>query len=165
MLRAVFGVMVLLVGFWAPPLSAAGACQPSLIGGAPVCLKDERVAALPSALRESIVFFPAGGSGLDAYAQAQIALLSRVLATEPLAGTCLRFVGHSDASGDASVNAALSERRAKAVHDAISDAMGAAAPQAMEIAGMGEDAPLSEVPDTHVAQRRVEIWARPCPTG
>ncbi|MEM9349207.1 MAG: OmpA family protein [Pseudomonadota bacterium] len=151
----------LTLATWGLPVSAADPCAISASDKPAWCPSDARIAALAPELRENNVFFPRGGSALDASATAQIALLAKVLNTEVMAGTCLRLVGHSDSSGAASTNAALSERRAEAVRKAIAAELGSSAPP-METAGMGEDAHLSELPTTHVAQRRVTLWAKSC---
>ncbi|MEM1233630.1 MAG: OmpA family protein [Pseudomonadota bacterium] len=112
-------------------------------------------------MRENHIFFPRGGANLDGDARKQVALLARVLGTQAMAGTCLKLVGHSDSSGGAAANSALSTKRAQAVRDALLNAIGTAAPT-MVVAGMGEDDLLPDLPSTHVAQRRVALWARPC---
>ncbi|MEO0485190.1 MAG: OmpA family protein [Pseudomonadota bacterium] len=159
---AVFGTILVLAT--AAPAGAAVDCSAADAPGAPHCPSDARIAALGQDYRENNVFFPRGGSTLDADAQAQIALLARVLSTEALSNTCLRLVGHSDSSGDRSVNQRISERRADAVEAKLGELMGPAAlPMVAE--GAGEDALLASLPSTHVAQRRVTIWARACPAG
>lgn len=140
---------------------AGGHCDPA---GGLHCPSDERIAALSQDLRENHIFFPRGGANLDQDARGQIALLSRVLGTQAMMGTCLKLVGHSDSSGSASANLRLSERRAEAVRAELSTLMGPSAPK-IEVSAMGEDELLPSLPSTHVAQRRVTLWARACHKG
>ena len=152
---------VILLSTSAQSALAGGHCEP---GGGTQCPSDGRIAALSQELRENHIFFPRGGANLDDDARGQIALLSRVLGTEAMMGTCLKLVGHSDSSGSATANLRLSERRAEAVRAELSSLMGATAP-VIEVSGMGEDELLPSLPSTHVAQRRVTLWARACHTG
>ncbi|MEM6276540.1 MAG: OmpA family protein [Pseudomonadota bacterium] len=162
MLRLMWALGAMLLVFsGAMRAEAADLCHLSLGTRPSHCPADDRIATLAPDLRENHVFFPRGGANLDADARKQVALLARVLNTQVMAGTCLKLVGHSDSSGGAAANAALSTRRANAVRDALLDAIGADAP-AMIVAGMGEDDLLPDLPSTHVAQRRVALWAREC---
>ena len=133
-------------------------------GGPGQCPSDERIAAHSQELREHHIFFPRGGANLDEDARGQIALLSRVLGTQAMMGTCLKLADHSDSSGSATANLRLSERRAEAVRAELSSLMGSSAPK-IEVTAMGEDELLASMPSTHVAQRRVTIWARACQKG
>ncbi|MEM1374118.1 MAG: OmpA family protein [Pseudomonadota bacterium] len=112
-------------------------------------------------MRENHIFFPGGGATLDSDARKQVALLARVMGTQAMAGTCLKLVGHSDSSGGSAANDALSTKRANAVRDALLDAIEVNAP-VITVAGMGEQDHLPDLPSTHVAQRRVTLWARQC---
>lgn len=116
---------------------------------------------LAARMRESHVFFPAGGSRLDAAAQAQITQLSEVLKVSVMRQACLRLVGHSDSVGGAAANEALSLQRAVQVADMLKaqldDPM-----RVQEVLGVGETRPLSGFATTAVENRRVEIWAKTC---
>lgn len=116
---------------------------------------------LATGVGESHIFFPAGGSRLDAAAQAQITQLSEVLKVSVMRQACLRLVGHSDSVGGAAANEALSLQRAVQVADMLKaqldDPM-----RVQEVLGVGETRPLSGFATTAVENRRVEIWAKTC---
>ena len=117
---------------------------------------------LPADLVESHVFFPAGGTELDATAAEQVARLARVLETSLMADACLKLVGHADTSGPADVNEAVAFDRAAAVAEALGAAL--AMPERIEVvASAGETEPLPQIPATDPRQRRVAILARHCP--
>lgn len=159
------GFFCLFLGLVLPAQGqATDLCAGTSTPGPPKCPSDARIANLSLQLRENNVFFPRGGATLDADARTQIALLARILSVSAMAETCLKLVGHSDASGGNAVNYDLSERRADAVRSELKAVMGRGT-LPIEIIGMGEDELLSDLPPTHVAQRRVTIWARTCPIG
>lgn len=110
---------------------------------------------------ESHVFFPAGGSRLDAAAQAQIVQLSEVLNISFMRQTCLRLIGHSDSVGGASVNEALSLQRATQVAEVLKARLDDPT-RVQEVLGVGEAQPLAGFATTAVENRRVEIWAKTC---
>ncbi|CUH67046.1 Inner membrane lipoprotein YiaD precursor [Thalassovita autumnalis] len=112
-------------------------------------------------MRESHVFFPAGGSRLDAAAQAQIVQLSEVLNISFMRQTCLRLIGHSDSVGGASVNEALSLQRATQVAEVLKARLDDPT-RVQEVLGVGEAQPLAGFATTAVENRRVEIWAKTC---
>ena len=116
---------------------------------------------LAARMRESHVFFPAGGSRLDAAAKAQIAQLSEVLNISLMRQTCLRLVGHSDSVGGASVNEALSLQRATQVAEVLKAQLDDPT-RVQEVLGVGEAQPLAGFATTAVKNRRVEIWAKTC---
>lgn len=122
------------------------------------------MAALPADLRQNNVFFPQGGSELNADAQQQLVLLAAALATDVFRGTCVRLVGHADAVGDADANTRLALARAEVVSaylrgQALGDAV------AFETMSMGEIEPLPGFAPEDRLQRRVAIWARACQLG
>ena len=112
---------------------------------------------------ESHIFFSGGGSNLDPVAQDQLARLALILQTVVLQNTCLRLVGHSDASGTPDANLTLSERRAKLVADALVE-QGIDPIRVKQIHGMGETAPLSNLSESSRWQRRVAIELKQCST-
>jgi len=63
------------------------------------------------------VTFPSGSANLTPQAEARLAPLGRALASADLAPFRFRIEGHTDSVGAASMNMALSERRAAAVRD------------------------------------------------
>jgi outer membrane protein OmpA-like peptidoglycan-associated protein len=85
-----------------------------------------------------------------------------------LAGNLLRYpnstvfvVGHTDNTGSAAYNQALSERRAQSVSRVLMD--GGVAPSRIIATGRGEDQPIASnlTPEGRQANRRVDITIRP----
>lgn len=85
--------------------------------------------------------------------------LADVLRSDLLATTCLRLVGHTDASGAADYNRALGLRRAKGVGDILA-ADGAIAFSRIDVVSLGEDALLPDLPANDPLHRRVEVLSR-----
>lgn len=112
-------------------------------------------------LRESHVFFPAGGLKLDPVAQAQIALLGDILNIPVMAGACLHLIGHSDSSGSATQNLRLSKQRAEVVADQLRPLLDDGR-RIRSLEGKGEEQPLAGVDSRDPSNRRVAIWARSC---
>ncbi len=114
---------------------------------------------------ESHVFFPEGGARLDDAAVAQIGKLARILVLPPLSDGCLRLVGHSDNSGAAEANRALSERRAKLVADALT-AEWVDPARVEQIVGLGEKQPLESGSNAVTTYRRQAtgkgVWRLNC---
>lgn len=94
---------------------------------------------------------------LDVQGRAQVAELAKLLASMP-AGTQFRFIGHSDARGDASYNQNLSERRAQSVRLALIDSSPDWASR-LRAEGRGKRELLypGDSEDDHRLNRRVEI--------
>ncbi|MEL6609233.1 MAG: OmpA family protein [Pseudomonadota bacterium] len=166
-MRGIIGILglALLPGatFLPGATSAAGHCGS---GGMP-CPTDAAVAGLPAETLQNHVFFPAGGTNLDADARAQVARLASVMASPQLAGSCFKLVGHSDSSGSEARNMTVSRNRAQAVEDALAARWAAAAvPSAnqpvTEVAAQGETTPLPSLDPANRAQRRVTIYAKRC---
>ncbi|WP_412564458.1 OmpA family protein [Thalassobius sp. MITS945101] len=114
-----------------------------------------------AALRESHVFFPAGGLDLDPVAQAQIALLGDILNIPVMARACLHLVGHSDSSGSTTQNLRLSKQRAEVVADHLRPLLDDGR-RIRSLEGKGEEEPLAGVDSRDPRNRRVAIWARSC---
>ena len=75
-----------------------------------------------------------------------------------VAGKRVAIVGHTDASGPEGYNRSLSERSAAAVRNYLSAKFGIAA-ERLEVAGMGEGAPLPGLDPAAPRNRRVEFHA------
>lgn len=111
---------------------------------------------------DSNIFFSGGGSALDARARARLDLLAEVLELPRVSGVCLKLVGHSDASGPASANEKISLKRAQVVADYLRQRL-ARPDRIEEIVAAGESDPLPRIDAEDPWNRRVTIWARPCP--
>ena len=110
---------------------------------------------------EDHIFFPDGGTNLDATARQQIELLTQLLNGELLGNACLALVGHSDASGGEVANMQVSQARADAVSAALRQRL--SDPQKVErVMAAGESVPLENMSSRSRWQRRVEIRARKC---
>ncbi|MBB6191366.1 OOP family OmpA-OmpF porin [Sphingobium wenxiniae] len=95
--------------------------------------------------------------------QAAISRISRVLAAVGIRGA--RVEGHTDSTGSASYNEALSARRAQAVADALVN--GGMARQAMRVIGMGSRVPVesNHLVSGRRENRRVVIIVSPADAG
>lgn len=117
---------------------------------------------LPGVIVDSNIFFTRGGVALDEAAQQRLSLLSQILRSAIASQACLRLVGHSDTSGAASVNRDIALRRASVVADFLRASL--EDPRRVEsVASEGEDSPLAGIPGDDARNRRVTIYARPCP--
>ena len=92
-------------------------------------------------------------------AMAQLRELGAALVSEALGRAEIGVYGHTDASGAADYNLALSERRAQAVAAFLQEQAGIAAERFREVRGYGEERLREELPPGAGAQRRVEIAA------
>ena len=114
-------------------------------------------------LNENNVFFRKGGDRLDDQALQKLDMLGRILNTSVLNTACLRLIGHSDASGPASLNTEMGMKRANVVatylRERISDAS-----RIQEVASDGEDNLIPGLAPENALHRRVTIYARACPT-
>jgi phosphate transport system substrate-binding protein len=108
--------------------------------------------------------FEAGSVKLDAQSRSNVAQLARALEAGRYDGRALLFAGFSDSDGPAAGNQAISERRAKAVQNAVITAAETANLDRLtvEIAGFGEAMPMACDDSAWGRQvnRRVEIWLK-----
>jgi outer membrane protein OmpA-like peptidoglycan-associated protein len=107
-------------------------------------------------LTESELRFPVGGSELASGRSEGLEAIAEVLARHDR--VMARVEGHTDRSGSATKNLALSQERARSVADALA-ATGVDADR-IEIAGMGESRPIDEGRTAEARQRnrRVEVY-------
>lgn len=107
-------------------------------------------------LTESELRFPVGGSTLDSARSEGLQAIAEVL--ERHDRLVARVEGHTDRSGSASNNLALSQERARSVKDALA-AMGVDAAR-IEIVGIGETRPVDDGATAQARQRnrRVEVY-------
>lgn len=120
------------------------------------------IPALTDRQIESNIFFVAGGTTLDAAANARLERLALVLETAPLKSACLRFVGYADAPDQNGKNLALSARRAEVVADYLRKRLAQPA-RILAASGAGDSDPLPGFPATADENRRVAIFAGACP--
>ena len=116
---------------------------------------------LSAEIRESHVFFDQGGATLSDDAQVQLAVLVSVLNSPLMQGACLRLVGHSDSSGSAQANEKLALQRAETVAEVLRKGLRSPA-RVQDVTSQGELRPLTGLPSTAPANRRVEIQAKSC---
>lgn len=107
------------------------------------------------------IYFPQGSNILVQEYKAQLDLLSGVLRTEALAGTCLKLVGHSDSEGAFEANRKLSMKRAQTVQAYLLERLHGANIRIL-IEGMGEEQPLPGLSPADPKNRRVEMLAKRC---
>lgn len=120
------------------------------------------LAKLEPEMIDSNIFFAAGGAKLDATAIERLDLLAAVLAPDVVGRACLQLVGHSDSSGPAEPNRAISLKRANAVANYLRPLLDD--PSRIEaVVAVGEDEPLPGIAADDPINRRVTILARDCP--
>lgn len=102
--------------------------------------------------------FPSGSAALTADAEKMLDALARALNAPELARYRFRIEGHTDTTGEAPVNLALSARRAAAVREHLVNRLGVAAPR-LDAVGLGETQLLVQTPDatSEPRNRRVQI--------
>lgn len=120
----------------------------------------DAVAAIGSALRftlDASVLFAVDSADLRDAARATLDDLAADLEAAGISE--FTVIGHTDATGDAQYNSALSLRRAESVRAYLAGVLPAAA---IEVSGRGEAEPLAtnETEEGRQANRRVEIIAR-----
>ena len=102
--------------------------------------------------------FPSGSATLTPEAEKMLDALARALNAPELVSYRFRIEGHTDTSGEAPVNLALSERRATTVREHLVSRLGVA-PSRLAAAGLGETQLLVQTPDATAEprNRRVQI--------
>ena len=103
------------------------------------------------------VEFRINSAELTGDATAQLLELGAALTSEALRGAALGVYGHTDTSGRAEYNQALSERRAQAVAGFLREHFGIAPERFREVRGHGEERLREDLAPDAPAQRRVEI--------
>lgn len=140
---------------------AIGAAQ----GGAGYDALAAAIDQLGGHIRLSTAFrFRPGTATLDPIAQSSVQSLAAFLDAGRYDGKELLFAGFSDGEGDPDANRSLSEKRAKAVRDAVQDLMATNPDRAeLRFVGFGEVMPLAcdDTPWGRHVNRRVEVWATP----
>lgn len=127
------------------PTPAAQRFQPAPVAApapveapAPAVTAAARQVAPQGAPSVSItVTFLTGAATLTPQAEAALAPLGRALSSADLAAYRFRIEGHTDTVGDAGTNQVLSERRAQAVRNYLSNVYGVSASR-LEAIGLGE---------------------------
>ena len=102
--------------------------------------------------------FVINSTELDASTRANVNILALTLIDEEFSGNKFMLIGHADVVGDADANLRLSERRANAIYDAITEIQPNLAGR-IETAGRGEQKPLSlgTTASDHRLNRRLEV--------
>lgn len=102
--------------------------------------------------------FPSGSAMLTPEAEKMLDALAKALNAPELARYKFRIEGHTDTSGEAPTNLALSERRATTVRDHLVNRLGVSAPRLTAV-GLGESQLLVQTPDAtpEPRNRRVQI--------
>ena len=89
-------------------------------------------------------------------AERQLRELGAALHMEPLNRSRFAIQGHTDSTGEAAYNRALSQGRARSVTNFLSDVSGIPA-ERLTAVGVGESLPLQGVPEDDAQNRRVEV--------
>lgn len=137
------------------------------IGDASACAETLRGPEPASEAVDILVTFELGSDRLTAQARKNLAVLADALQSDALRENRFEIAGHTDARGAADYNARLSEARARAVAQYLTE-LGVDA-ERLRAVGYGEERPRVE--DQFAAiNRRVEIsllggWPRPASAG
>jgi outer membrane protein OmpA-like peptidoglycan-associated protein len=99
--------------------------------------------------------FKLGSAELPDTLRKQLEVFAEVLKTKRGTGKMVRIEGHADASGTATVNLSLSQRRAEAVKDYLVEL--GADPAMLTPVGVGSNAPKNSKDPFAPENRRVEI--------
>lgn len=121
------------------------------------------IAELKPAKRLSITFrFQSASFTLDTKSQADIGRLRDLLLQPDYADKTVMLVGFADAVGTFPTNLKLAERRAAAVHRALTGAGGRASTARIVTRAFGELAPVAcnDGYEARQLNRRVEVWVR-----
>ena len=118
----------------------------------------ETTAPAGSAAISITVNFAPGSAALSPQAAASLATLGQALASAELQSFRFRIEGHTDTTGDAELNMALSQRRAEAVREFLM-ARFSVAPTRLVAAGLGETQLLVQTGDNvnNPRNRRVQV--------
>lgn len=100
--------------------------------------------------------FELNSDGLRSGAAAQLDQLAQALRSDALVVARLEIAGHTDSTGSAAYNQALSLHRANSVRDYLVN-KGGIAPGRLVTVGKGEDEPIPGTNPSSSANRRVEI--------
>lgn len=146
----------------APPAAKAtpAAVQASAVTAHPAvgCASASGPSAAASNSVQLMVNFPSGSANLTPAARGCLDELGKALASTALSSFRFRIAGHTDNVGSADENMKLSQARAAAVVEYLSQKHGIA-PARLEAAGFGQQKPLVERPAQtgEARNRRVEV--------
>jgi outer membrane protein OmpA-like peptidoglycan-associated protein len=112
-------------------------------------------------LEENNIFFRKGGDKLDDKALEKLVVLGRVLNTRVLGTSCIRLVGHSDASGPSDGNRQMGLKRANVVAAFLRARVNDPS-RISEVESDGEDNLITGIEPEDTLNRRVTIFARRC---
>lgn len=141
-----------------PAPAAAPATAPSPAARpAPAPVRETTAPAGAAAVSITVNFAP-GSATLSPQAAASLATLGQALASPALQPFRFRIEGHTDTTGDAGLNMALSQRRAEAVRDFLVTRF-AIAPARLDASGLGETQLLVPTGDNvaNPRNRRVQV--------
>lgn len=125
-----------------------------LRGLAPLAEPQRIGGALPAV--DLDVRFAIGAADLTAEAVAQIDILAEALQSDALARQRVMIAGHTDATGAAITNLALSQRRANAVRDYLTEVHGIEIGRLVTV-GFGEEHLKDPLQPNSGVNRRVEV--------
>jgi outer membrane protein OmpA-like peptidoglycan-associated protein len=155
--------------FLAIAFLAAATVQPAFGQTSGIITADhliERLANHAAGLDLNIQF-GVNNASVTPRAKDQMRELGQALASKELAAAAFEIIGHTDASGGAKANKALSERRAEAVRQYLIRNFGVA-PGRLQATGRGEERLRDLRRPTHAINRRMEIrrlGANPSPSS
>lgn len=136
---------------------AAAAVSPTLAQTAGIVTTDvliERLATV--AALDLNIQFGVNNASVTPRAKDQMRELGNALASKELSAGAFEIIGHTDASGRAATNKALSQKRAEAVRQYLIRNFGVAESRLQAI-GLGEERLADKRRPTHAINRRMEI--------
>lgn len=114
----------------------------------------ERLATV--AVLDLNIQFGVNNAAVTPRAKDQMRELGNALASKELSAGAFKIIGHTDASGRAATNKALSQKRAEAVRQYLIRNFGVAASR-LQATGLGEERLADKRRPTHAINRRMEI--------
>jgi len=142
----------------AAPAPARPAARPSGEAAAPAAAAPATTAPAGTPAVSITVQFPTNSASLTPASEQALAPLGQALASPELAPYRFRIEGHTDTMGPDEANRALSQRRAEAVRDFLTQRYNVPAAR-LEAVGLGESQLLVRTGDNQAEQRnrRVQI--------
>jgi outer membrane protein OmpA-like peptidoglycan-associated protein/uncharacterized protein YidB (DUF937 family) len=140
----------------APAISTPTVTAPAVTVPTPPAAVTNTLTALNRDLSQHVLNFATGSAVLPASAMPQIQSAADRIKGLP-AGTMIQIAGHTDNTGNAEANMALSQRRADAVRDAL--VQDGVSPTMLTAKGFGDTRPIAsnDTPDGRLHNRRTEF--------
>jgi outer membrane protein OmpA-like peptidoglycan-associated protein/uncharacterized protein YidB (DUF937 family) len=139
-----------------PAVTAPPVTTPAVRAPTPPAAVTNTVTALNQGLNRTVLNFATGSAVVPNANSPELRTAADRIKSLP-AGTVIEVAGHTDNTGNAAANMALSQRRAEAVRDAL--IKNGVAPSMLTAKGFGETKPIAsnDTPDGRAQNRRTEF--------